>query len=260
MSFSARGGLRSASERGHLAPQTSNRFESPLAIAPPGGLGGTAGDGLLPHIEVSVTVIELVQDEHGPAMAVAKLRCCFLGLRDHETHRLPKYCSTNRSMSMRWPAESNTRYRRDIVMGNLNQPVSAATVNLDSAYLPAFEAGNVRVTPCADVIEASERFQSDGCAVVIVQDLGQTSLCAISEKVVPRIGARATVVLSPLGTTFVPGLFVIDATISPAALVRLIRRLAGYPSPDSTSPCDTIIERGGGRDITGSAIGIARSA
>jgi hypothetical protein len=113
----------------------------------------------------------------------------------------------------------------------MNVVPTIATVDLDPSYTTELKRWNIAVVPCRDLLEAIAVFDDRRCALLVIQQTSELSLGSIARVVTPEIGHSATLVLSPGGAAFVPGLFVVDATIPPIGLTRLVHRLAGIEQP-----------------------------
>lgn len=106
--------------------------------------------------------------------------------------------------------------------------IHVAAVGVASAILNDFEAGDIQSATYPDLAGALDALQQDDDTLLVMTQPSGWSLHRISREIGALIGGHAAIVLSPDGSAFAPGLFVVDGDIPSDRLISLIRRVGEH--------------------------------
>ena len=117
-------------------------------------------------------------------------------------------------------------HERNAPMATNDSEITVAAVGLSNDAIRDFERAGIGTVEFASLDLALAAVQSNFCSIVVMTQPDGWSLHRIGSAVRTAVGESSTIVLSPEGAAFAPGLYVIDQTITHCRLISLIRRVA----------------------------------
>jgi hypothetical protein len=110
-----------------------------------------------------------------------------------------------------------------------------ATVDLPEALSARLASSSFQVEILPTISHALELYRQGGCAAIVMMQPATWSLTRIGGQVSASGADGRTIVLTSLGSTFSPGLYVLGDRVSAESLTALVERIVRIPAPRLTA-------------------------